>query len=79
MVGLEIQCNGSCFETIIFAIMKKTEITPEQYQEKGYLLNKHGKPASLQYIHRLLKNNYSLPNVIKVNKYSRFYTLVVND
>lgn len=53
------------------------EITPEEYQEKGFLTNKKGEPVSLQYIHRLLKKDKPLPNVVKVNKYSRFYTLTV--
>jgi len=57
--------------------VKTKEITPQQYHKAGYMLNKDGKKVSLQYIHRLLKNGKSLPSVIKVNNYSRFYTLEV--
>lgn len=55
------------------------EITPLQYCEAGYYKNKKGDNVSLKYIHRLLKNKKPLPHVIKVNNYSRFYTLEVSN
>lgn len=50
--------------------MKTKEITPSQYAKwKGY--------TSPRYVQKKLKDGKSLEGVIKVNKYSRFYTLVV--
>lgn len=56
---------------------KTKEITPQEYIDRCFYINKKGEPVSLQYIHRLLKAKKELPSVIKVRNYGRFYTLEV--
>ena len=51
--------------------MKTKDITPLQYATW------YG--CSLQYVTRLIRDNKSLPEVLRIKKFSRFYLLEVRD
>lgn len=51
--------------------MKETKITPSQYAAK--------RGITLQAVTKAIRNNNNLPDVIKIERFGRFYLLTVKD